>query len=167
MTEPLSNLMPDIISTFFRENDAQLRLEDLFGLCVSFLWWTIVYKVGESIVRCPKNLADIAKTDQKKYQFELIDYNLHKVSFVHSSMTLVGCVYYFYLHGLENVGQPFNAFEKYIIWSSMGYFIFDTIATVALQVGESMYMFHHVFAILGMALAFFCRTWGCVTVIGL
>jgi hypothetical protein len=167
MTELVSNTVPGIISTFLRENDAQLRLEDLFGLCVSFVWWTIVYKVSKSIVSCPKNLADIAKTDQKKYKFELIDYNLHKVSFVHSSMALAGCIYYFYLHGLENVGQPFNTFEKYLIWSSMGYFIFDTIATVTLQVGEAMYMFHHVFVILGIGLALICRQWGCVTVIGI
>ncbi len=123
--------------------------------------------MSKSIVSCPKNLADIAKTDQKKYKFELIDYNLHKVSFIHSSMALAGCIYYFYLHGLENVGQPFNTFEKYLIWSSMGYFIFDTIATVTLQVGEVMYIFHHVFVILGIALAFVCRQWGCVTVVGI
>ena len=115
----------------------------MFG--VMFLVWTLIYMIvlNSPLPLKPKN-ATLKKADD-------LDVRNRMISFLHGLTALIGSGYEFYF-APGSCGDKNTLLEKWLIYNTVGYFMYDITAMAYYGLLDTTMTIHHWICIIGMSL---------------
>lgn len=122
-----------------------LSKEDAVGIATSFLFWSTLYIIVEQLPLpfLPKG-AVVSRSSE-------LDVKNRIVSIIHGLVLVVFSAQEFYLHP-GSCGDPNTTFEKRLIYTAVGYFLYDFSAMAYYGLLDAAMSFHHWTCIVGMSL---------------
>ena len=122
-----------------------LSKEDALGIATSFLFWSTLYVI---INMLPLPLAHKGKVLSRSNE---LDVKNRLVSLIHGLVLVIFSAPEFYLFP-GSCGDANTLYEKRLIYTAVGYFLYDFLAMAYYGLLDAAMSFHHWTCIIGMSL---------------
>ena len=124
---------------------SNINIDDILGIFTSFVIWTSMYLV---IAVSPLPFEHLAKNLKREHD---LDVRNRIVSFVHGIVLIVFSSYEFYF-APGSCGDQNTLFEKRLLYTAVGYFLYDFLAMAYYGLLDMTMSIHHWVCIIGMSL---------------
>ena len=138
-------MKPLQIASKFYNDYYPLSKEDAMGIAISFTFWTMFYIIVE---RLPLPLVP---KGAELTQSQALDVKNRIVSIVHGLVLVIFSAPEFYVYP-GSCGDPNTTYEKRLIYTAVGYFLYDFSAMAFYGLLDMAMSFHHWTCIIGMSL---------------
>lgn len=144
--------------------------------------WSIIHWAVFTFMKIPNKLQQL-KEDEKnqgqatakedaivkpsKFNQARIEYLCMWVTFINSTISAFGGLWYAITVGLKHPDEPFDSFEYFFVTMNIAYFTYDTIVQLSMGHQSFEFLLHHIMAIIGFSTPLVYARWSCFAVYGM